>query len=364
MYFGTSQYTMQDKLNTHLTIPASLIMSNTGWIGSSSGQITTHIEIESVEYNSVKLRFALIEHNLSYQGVPYNYVCRDLLPEETLNITSPGQTFDINRTFSVSGGWNSANMDIVTFVQYDGNKNILQACMGMDSPPSDFTVTLTYNYGSPVPAYGGTINFDVFLQNNEVNPVSFDLWIEIPPQVTPPGVPNRSLTFPAGFSITRPDMDWPIPANWPAGNYSMVWNVGDLSTQTAWATDSFPFVKSADDDGSGYALWEIEGDPLDQLFDDLDLGGTVTAAEFALLGCYPNPFNPSTTISYTLPEAGKVLLSVYDVNGRLVSSLVDGYRETGTHEATFDASNLPSGIYIYRLTAGEFNATGKMVLTK
>jgi hypothetical protein len=255
-------------------------------------------------------------------------------------------------------------MDIVTLVQYDGNKHILQSCIGFDSQPADMTVELTYNSGSPVPANGGNINFDVFLQNNETTPANFDLWIEIPPQVTPPGVPNRSLTFPGGFSLTRPGMDWPIPASWPAGNYDMIWNVGNLSSLEVWATDSFPFTKSAISDGSGYVVWETDADPLDQLFDDLAQDGSVTATEFALLGCYPNPFNPSTTISYTLPESGKVLLSVYDVNGRLVNNLVNGYREAGAHEATFEATNLPSGIYIYRLTAGEYNATGKMVLTK
>ncbi len=226
-----------------------------------------------------------------------------------------------------------------------------------------FTVTLTYNYGSPVPAGGGAINFDAWLQNNETFPVNFDLWIEIPPQVTPPSVPNRNLTFPAGHIIDRDDMNWPITAAWPAGNYTMDWYIGDMSTWTAWASDSFPFVKSADDDGSGYVLWEVDGDPLDQLFEGIDLGEMVVN-EFALLGSYPNPFNPSTTINYTLNSTNRVQLSVYDLSGREVATLVDGYRDAGTHEAQFDASGLASGIYIYRLTSGANVASGKMVLTK
>jgi len=59
-----------------------------------------------------------------------------------------------------------------------------------------------------------------------------------------------------------------------------------------------------------------------------------------------------------------VTLTVFDVNGCLVEKLVDGNKEAGNHEVTFDASNLASGVYIYRLTAGEFNATGKMILMK
>ncbi|TKJ40994.1 hypothetical protein CEE37_04840, partial [candidate division LCP-89 bacterium B3_LCP] len=69
-------------------------------------------------------------------------------------------------------------------------------------------------------------------------------------------------------------------------------------------------------------------------------------------------------ISFALPLDAKVLLSVYDVSGRLVTTLVDGYRNAGIHDVTFDASDLASGIYLYRLEAGEFNVTGKMVLMK
>ncbi len=235
--------------------------------------------------------------------------------------------------------------------------------ISVESAP-DVTVALTYNYGSPVPAGGGYLNFDASLQNNEISSVDFDLWVEIPPEVTPPDVPNRSLTFPSGFSIVRPGMDWPIPADWPAGNYDMIWNVGDLSSLTVWAYDSFPFEKSTDDDGSGSVLWEVEGDPLDQLFEGMDLSQAATVSEFALLGNYPNPFNPTTVLSYQLQAASRVNLAVYDISGRKVAGLVDGWRDAGIHEVTFDASNLASGVYIYRLEAGDFTASGKMVLMK
>ncbi len=78
----------------------------------------------------------------------------------------------------------------------------------------------------------------------------------------------------------------------------------------------------------------------------------------------PDPFNPTTTISFTLPEASQVTLTVYDVQGQVVAQLVNGWREAGSHSAAFHSTNLASGIYVYRLTAGIFNATGKMVLRK
>lgn len=85
---------------------------------------------------------------------------------------------------------------------------------------------------------------------------------------------------------------------------------------------------------------------------------------YALHGVYPNPFNPSTTISYELRAAGYVSLNVYDTAGRAVATLVHGQQQTGSHQAIFDASGLPAGVYLARLSAGSFNAAVKLVLVK
>jgi subtilisin family serine protease len=78
----------------------------------------------------------------------------------------------------------------------------------------------------------------------------------------------------------------------------------------------------------------------------------------------PNPFNPTTTINYQLSASGSVNLQVYDLSGRLVSTLVDGDQSTGQYNFTFEGGGLAAGIYIVRLRAGEFTATRKMVLMK
>jgi hypothetical protein len=79
---------------------------------------------------------------------------------------------------------------------------------------------------------------------------------------------------------------------------------------------------------------------------------------------HPNPFNPTSVASFDLPVAGHVGLRVYDTAGRLVTTLVEGWRPAGIHEATFDGRNLPSGIYLARLTVGDFQRTQKLVLLK
>lgn len=90
-----------------------------------------------------------------------------------------------------------------------------------------------------------------------------------------------------------------------------------------------------------------------------------TAREICdLMQVRPNPFNPTTVFSFELRTAGHVSLKVYDTAGRLVATLADGWREAGRHEVTFEGSGLASGIYVYCLSAGDFNASGKMTLMK
>ena len=79
---------------------------------------------------------------------------------------------------------------------------------------------------------------------------------------------------------------------------------------------------------------------------------------------YPNPFNPSTKITYTIPELSFITLKVYNVLGKEVSTLVSEEKEAGKYSVEFDAKGLPSGIYFYRLQAGDFVETKKMVLMK
>jgi len=79
---------------------------------------------------------------------------------------------------------------------------------------------------------------------------------------------------------------------------------------------------------------------------------------------YPNPFNPSTTIRYGLPERSHVSLAVYNTLAQQVSVLQNGEQEAGYHEVKFDAANLPSGVYFYRLQAGSFAESKKLLLVR
>lgn len=86
--------------------------------------------------------------------------------------------------------------------------------------------------------------------------------------------------------------------------------------------------------------------------------------DYRLENNFPNPFNPTTTISYQIAEGGRVSLRVFDVLGKEVARLVDGFQNAGRYSVDFDASALSSGIYLYKLEANDFIKAGKMVVTK
>jgi hypothetical protein len=83
---------------------------------------------------------------------------------------------------------------------------------------------------------------------------------------------------------------------------------------------------------------------------------------FTLEQNYPNPFNPATTLSYNIPIQTEVKITVFDILGREVTTLVDAVKMPGTYQVTFDASRLTSGIYFYQMQAGSFSQTRKMML--
>jgi hypothetical protein len=93
-------------------------------------------------------------------------------------------------------------------------------------------------------------------------------------------------------------------------------------------------------------------------------GGGATTTSTALGFATPNPFNPTTTISFSLPASGHVSIQVFDVSGRVVAELVNGVRSAGDHSITWNADGLASGIYFYRMRAGAFTQTRRMVLLK
>jgi len=148
----------------------------------------------------------------------------------------------------------------------------------------------------------------------------------------------------------------------PAGAWSVAW------TAPAAASDSVHFYlagNAANGNGTnqGDYIYTISVHVPEFALGVKDAPAALPGTTF-LSPAYPNPFNPATAIGYQLSLPNFVELKMFDTAGGLITTLQKGWQNAGTYQATFDGSGLPSGIYIYRLTAGDFAATGKVVLMK
>jgi hypothetical protein len=85
---------------------------------------------------------------------------------------------------------------------------------------------------------------------------------------------------------------------------------------------------------------------------------------YDLVQNFPNPFNPSTSIRFSIPEAGVVTLKIFNLLGEEVATLINEYKNVGNYDVKFDASKLTSGVYVYRINAGNFTTSKKMMLMK
>ncbi|HZV12031.1 MAG TPA: T9SS type A sorting domain-containing protein, partial [Candidatus Kapabacteria bacterium] len=112
----------------------------------------------------------------------------------------------------------------------------------------------------------------------------------------------------------------------------------------------------------GYA--DVWWRPLSDLISGVEQQKSNDPIAYTLQQNYPDPFSAETKIDYSLPQAGRVVLKVYNPMGEEVATLVNGMNDAGKHEVDFSGENLPSGVYIYRLRAGSFSQEGKMTLLR
>ena len=165
----------------------------------------------------------------------------------------------------------------------------------------------------------------------------------------------------AGFDVERASL------NPSKGGTSGQWEkIGFVEGKgTATGASSYSYVDK--ELASGVYNYRIKQIDFDGTFKYYNLAESVeigTPDRFELAQNYPNPFNPSTTISYSVPQSGLVTLKVYNVIGQQVAELVNEVKQAGTHRVELDASSLPSGVYMYKLSSGNFVSTKKMVLIK
>ncbi|MBN2425254.1 MAG: T9SS type A sorting domain-containing protein [Calditrichaceae bacterium] len=153
---------------------------------------------------------------------------------------------------------------------------------------------------------------------------------------------------------------WPLPENLAYNNTTYQtaamgnFPLGDLS----WYPAQLPAWEAQRD-----AEWVLINQKLDG-YTAIKTIADAVPGKYVLEQNYPNPFNPSTKIEYSIPEAGHVSLKVYNTLGQLVATMHDGYQKAGKYQATFNANNLASGVYIYRLKVNDVSISKKFSLVK
>ena len=226
---------------------------------------------------------------------------------------------------------------------------------------SPILVTLS----SPVPVImipngGGSFDYTAELENLRSYNITFDVWIEarLPDSsFYGPLLQRPDVTLPGGGPLSR-EMSQYVPGGAPSGFYDLVANIGYLP-DSVMHSDYLPFMKLLGDGAPthnfGWQLfgWEGESAP-----------AVSVPTEYAMISAYPNPFNPETVIPFSLPKPGDVSLFIYDIQGREVSRLIDGFQPAGIHEVSFNGSELSSGVYFARLQADNFQQTRKLLLIK
>ena len=171
----------------------------------------------------------------------------------------------------------------------------------------------------------------------------------------------NNITIPAEDSIIKPNLTETVPDFAPSGDYAFVTYIGDYPSSII---DSSLFYFSKEESGyasSGIDDWQTLKGWFEEGFLSLE---AALPTHYTLSQNYPNPFNAVTTIHYQLPAAGQVNLEVYNALGQKVATLVDSKQQAGYRSVIWDASKVSSGLYFYKLTAGDFTETRRMILVK
>jgi len=256
--------------------------------------------------------------------------------------------------------WGSPGIDtgLPDSLDGDGTRADMGAYFYDQSAPLRLALT-PHNAPLQVPAGGGSFDFDVRLSNHTAAAQNANLWCDV-------ALPNGSAygpvlgpvtaAVPAGATLTRLRTQ-NVPAAAPGGPYLYRgWAVAGGDT----SQDAFPFVKAGAGESEAGSGWFSTGEP----FPEANQPGFILQPSAFILTASPNPFNPITALGYRLPAPGSVQIRVYDTAGREVAALVNGWKEAGSHEVTFDGSGLASGVYLVRMEAGGGIQTQKLILLK
>ena len=302
---------------------------NNGLDYSLTLRVTKHANVPA-SYSNLVLHLALTESDIAFnwqgQTMVHNAE-RLMIPNElgtALDFTS-GNTVDINLNFTMNSNWVAENCELVSFIQNLDGKEILQGTKIAVTDLSMLPVELT---SFTATAKAGKVNL-IWNTATEINNSGFEIERSFDGNsfVTVGFVKgNGTTTQPKSYSYTD-------------------------AIELQGIENIYYRLKQVDYNGAiNYS------DVVSVLFD--------IPTEFALGQNYPNPFNPATKIKYSVPQNSLVTIAVYDLTGQEVALLLNEVKEAGNYEINFDASQLSSGVYFYKMTSNNFSQVKKMSILK
>ena len=287
-------------------------------------------------WNNLVVHFTVTESDIpfNWQGqTEVDYAERTMVPNElgtSVDLINNTQ-IDIPLSFTMEASWVIENCQIAAFIQNLDTKEILQ---GDKVWLSDLQQLSTVNVQSP---NGGEVW--VVGETEDIT------WTCV-------NIADVKIEMSADNGATWSVIVDSIPNT---ETYSWVVTAQDSSNECLIRISN---VANGDIYDVSDATFTID------IISDVDNELNNIPTEFSLAQNYPNPFNPSTTIKYAVPQTSHVNIKIYDMTGQEVASLVNEMKEAGTYEIKFDARNLASGIYIYRMIADNFTSVRKLNFLK
>jgi len=425
-YPYTSPHSLRDAINSRITLgsPSKITVTNTRLAGDSIKTDITVQNFSPLKAGNYYLRVHAIERAIHYDSAPgtnnerdFYYVFRGAYPNSTGTPVPAAQgtynfTFEYKLDMSV---WVDTMIYTVAFIQNDLTREIINAGKsGNWLSASPILVNDGIISEKPVMAHD-LISVSPVETKSVSDSLSGDFQYELFESNFPPAGwtiknPDAGITFQQYVGANGPSIGGNSCVVMPFYIYSTIGAADTLysrvfnglnekdSVKFNWAyapygyggTDDRLVVKLSTDGGitfpatifdkSGSSLatasgttdsfvpnssqWRTFSYPLSLLTDVVSLPSVSTVKSYSLSQNYPNPFNPSTSIKYSIPQDGMVNLAVYNTLGQKIAGLVNQYMYEGNYEVKFNASSYPSGIYFYRLEAGNYTSVKKMILMK
>lgn len=260
---------------------------------------------------------------------------------------------------NLDGGTTSSKQKQYARIESNGNPRIMIAFRSNFNNSGDWDIKFAYNDGGRAASSWANGYIDGFASTTTY-PYQPDL------------IGLRGTTsFKCSYVYFNSGIDSAMIASSPAGTWLAPTRVSLTGTDVSVTASSHAGYRFVNGDSCitlwsqypGTNLWAAAGCS-GTIVTGISNNGNTTPVVYALEQNYPNPFNPSTVISFSLPKAGDVKLTIYDLTGRVVTELVNGNLEAGIHKINFNAENIASGVYFYAIKAGDFTATKKMLLVK